>query len=74
MTRRLSKMYKVKWKIRSVDPELPRPTCKAYYTVEQPVYSAIPQGNSQDLICNNLQEAYIVVGDTQHDFVILDYK
>lgn len=72
--RKLSEMYRVKWKLRSVDPELPRPSLRDFYTVATPAYSAIPQGNSQDLICNNLVEKYIVVGDDQHNFVILDYK
>lgn len=74
MARKLSEMYRVKWRLRSVDPELMRPRYTHYRTARTPVYSAVPQGNAQDLLVNNLTEKYVVVGDTRHDYVILDYR
>lgn len=66
--RYLSKMYRVAWLLRSVDGELERPTLSDYYTARLPTYSAVPQGNAQDLIVGDLD--YIVTDD-DGGFVIL---
>lgn len=71
---KLSEVYRVKWRLRSVDPELQRPTYMDYNTANTPIYSSVPQGDSQDLIINNDTLQYVVVGNTRHDFVVLDYK
>jgi len=61
MARTLSQVYDVAWKLRSVDPELPRATLIQFFTCTPQVYKAIPKGNAQDLIVGELD--YIVTND-----------